>query len=55
MQSSFSPLIIGMPGGAEWILIILSLLVLSAPVFLIIYLVRHSAKKKNEKTVIRKL
>jgi flagellar basal body-associated protein FliL len=44
-----------MPGGSEWIMIIIALGILLAPVILVIYLLKVYLNKKKEKEVIRKL
>jgi hypothetical protein len=55
MQQYFSTLLFGMPGSGEWIMIIIALAIWSAPVILVIYLLRVYLNKKKEKEVIRKL
>jgi flagellar basal body-associated protein FliL len=55
MQHYFSTLLIGMPGGAEWIIIIIALFMIVAPIVIIIYLFNKYLNSKKDKQVLRKL
>jgi hypothetical protein len=44
-----------MPGGSEWLLVIIALAILATPVVLVIYLLRIYLNKNKQKEIIRKL